>query len=66
MKTYSRLLIGASCIAGAVSVPAFAQDAATADASDSASQSDIIVTGTRGQARTVISSPTPIDPTSAP
>lgn len=61
MKTYSRLLIGASCIAGAVSVPAFAQDAATADASDSASQSDIIVTGTRGQARTVISSPTPID-----
>jgi iron complex outermembrane receptor protein len=61
MKTYSRLLIGASCIAGAVSVPAFAQDAATADAGDSASQSDIIVTGTRGQARTVISSPTPID-----
>lgn len=61
MKTYSRLLIGASCIAGAVSVPAFAQDAATADAGDSAAQSDIIVTGTRGQARTVISSPTPID-----
>src|SRR3546814_9568967 len=44
-----------------MSMPAFAQDTAADDAADTASQSEIIVTGTRGQARTVISSPTPID-----
>src|SRR3546814_14895230 len=42
-------------------MPAFAQDAPADDAGETASQSEIIVTGTRGQARTVISSPTPID-----
>ncbi len=61
MKTYTRLLIGASCVASAMSAPAFAQDVAADDAGESASPSEIIVTGTRGQARTVISSPTPID-----
>ncbi len=61
MKTYTRLLMGASCVAAAMSMPAFAQDTAADDAADTASQSEIIVTGTRGQARTVISSPTPID-----
>src|SRR3546814_7713211 len=40
---------------------AFAQDAPADDAGETASQSEISVTGTRGQARTVISSPTPID-----
>src|SRR3546814_18034437 len=53
--------MGASCVAAAMSMPAFAQDTAADDAADTASQSEIIVTGTRGQARTVISSPTPID-----
>src|SRR3546814_18707242 len=42
-------------------MPAVAQDAPADDAGETASQSEIIVTGTRGQARTVISSPTPID-----
>src|SRR3546814_4568009 len=42
-------------------MPASPQDTAADDAADTASQSEIIVTGTRGQARTVISSPTPID-----
>src|SRR3546814_8115241 len=60
MKTTSRLLIGVSCIAAAMTAPAFAQDA-TAEADDSASSSEIVVTGSRGQGRTVISSPTPID-----
>src|SRR3546814_1582900 len=59
MKTTSRLLIGVSCIAAAMTAPAFAQDA-TAEADDSASSSEIVVTGSRGQGRTVISSPTPI------
>ena len=61
MKTYTRLLMGASCVAAAMSMPAFAQDAAADDAGETASQSDIVVTGTRGQARSVLSSPTPID-----
>ena len=61
MKTYTRLLMGASCIAGAMSAPTFAQDVAADDVGESVSQSEIIVTGTRGQGRTVISSPTPID-----
>jgi len=60
MKTYTRLLIGASCVAAAMASPAFAQDAAD-DAADSAAANDIVVTGTRGQARSVLSSPTPID-----
>ena len=60
MKSTSRLLLGASCIAAAMTAPAFAQDAAD-EAADAASASDIIVTGSRGQGRTVISSPTPID-----
>ena len=60
MKTTSKLLIGVSCIAAAMAVPAFAQD--TPDEADaSASSSEIIVTGSRGRGRTVISSPTPID-----
>src|SRR3546814_929888 len=53
--------MGASGVAAAMSMPAFARDTAADDAADTASQSEIIVTGTRGQARTVISSPTPID-----
>ena len=61
MQKYTRLLAGASCVAAAISMPAFAQDAPVDDAGETASQSEIIVTGTRGQARTVISSPTPID-----
>src|SRR3546814_4581588 len=42
-------------------MPAFAQNAPADDAGETASQSELIVTGTRGQARTVFSSPTPID-----
>ena len=61
MKTYARLLIGASCLASAISTPAFAQDVVADEAADAESHSEIIVTGTRGQARSVISSPTPID-----
>src|SRR3546814_6658069 len=61
MQKYTRLRVGASCVAAAISMPAFAQDAPADDAGETASQSEIIVTGTRGQARTVISSPTPID-----
>lgn len=60
MRTTSRLLLGASCIAAVMTAPAFAQDAAD-EAGDAASASEIIVTGSRGQGRTVISSPTPID-----
>src|SRR3546814_16122022 len=60
MKTTSRLLIGVSCIDAAMTAPAFAQDA-TAESDDSASSSDIVVTGSRGPGRTVISSPTPLD-----
>lgn len=60
MKTYTRLLMGASCVAAAMASPAYAQDAAD-DAADSATATDIVVTGTRGQARSVLSSPTPID-----
>src|SRR3546814_18997980 len=61
MQKYTRLLVGASCVAAAISMPAFAQDAPADDAGETASQSEIIVTGTRGQARTVISIPTSID-----
>lgn len=61
MKIYTRLLVGVSCVAAAMSMPAFAQDAAADGAGETASQSEIVVTGSRGQGRTVISSPTPID-----
>ena len=60
MKRYSRLLIGVSCIAAAMTAPALAQEAPE-EGEDSAASSEIVVTGSRGKGRTVISSPTPID-----
>lgn len=60
MKNYTRLLMGASCVAAAMASPAHAQETADA-AGDTDAASEIVVTGTRGQARSVLSSPTPID-----
>lgn len=64
MNRYTRLLIGGSIgCAAALATPATAQDGAgpldTTAATEPASE--IVVTGSRGQGRTVISSPTPID-----
>ncbi|PKP93079.1 MAG: TonB-dependent receptor [Alphaproteobacteria bacterium HGW-Alphaproteobacteria-16] len=58
MNTKQVLLMG-SMFAALSSAPAFAQDAPESAAASS--DDEVIVTGLRGQPRTVISSPTPID-----
>lgn len=62
-----RYLLASALGALAIGTPALAQESpgatpdATAGQADSAGQNDIVVTGSRGQPRTVTSSPTPID-----
>lgn len=64
MKRHTRLRIGASIgCAATLAAPATAQDSVDPADATTASEtgSEIVVTGSRGQGRTVVSSPTPID-----
>lgn len=53
-------LLGLSCLGASLAAPARAQGTAD-EGDDPASEAEIVVTGSRGVGRTVISSPTPID-----
>jgi iron complex outermembrane receptor protein len=60
MRVSKHLRSGAALLALCTAAPAFAQDTDAPPAGEEAS-TEIVVTGSRGQPRTVTSSPTPID-----
>lgn len=60
MRKFRQSLLTATILATFISLPAAAQDA-PADPADEAAPTDIVVTGTRGQARSITDSATPID-----